>query len=396
MGMLTELKYSKIYIISYCILMFTAAFNSYSEFNSLNPVGKPIFISILWAIGVFLFLAFQTPLIIYNFKNKYKIYLFVLLIFSLLLLALKIKFITFSVFCLCLLIINSEYLDFKSFMKYDLIIRVVSLGSILLMFYFNLFPSAYTPLTLSHGNMIRSTLGFNHPNTLGGYYIYILISLILFIHSRTNISLLNVYQKVSLFLFVFLSGFYVEFILSGSRSGEITLLIIVPFLLLYMIRKWNVPQILIGYISLFVIFFVSILLPYFFSSNNQTMLKLNNILSNRLLLQSSALHEYSIGLKGNSHFVQGKPFYIDNQYLFNLLAVGLIGSIIMFVIIIYSMKYAKEANDFILFFILIAVLVKAMVESTEFDYYALVPFIYSFKYFWGNRNMSEADYSGGN
>lgn len=383
-----SIKYSKMYVFSYCILMVVAALNSYSEFNSLNFIGKPAQISLIWDVGIVIFLVLQSILTIYNCKTKEKLYLFIFLLFTLLFLALKIKIITFSVFCLFLLIINSDLLDFKYFMKYDLIIRIFTLLSIIMMFFLGLFPAAYKPLTLSHGNVIRSTLGFNHPNTLGGYYIYLLIALILFIHSRKNIHLLGSYQKIFMFLFVALSGYYVEFVLSDSRSGEITLIVILPFLLLYMINRFNVPLLITGYMSFITIMVIFIALPYFFSFNNSFMVTLNKLLSNRLLLQNEALHSFSINLWGNSLFVQGKPFYIDNQYVFNLLAVGLIGSLLLLFIVFSSIKNAKRGNDFILFFIIIAVAIRATVESTEFDYYALLPFLYSFKYFWNKDKLN--------
>lgn len=376
---------SRLYIFSYCLLMVISAIYTYSEFNSVNMVAKPEFVSIIWYLGLFTFICIQGFLALQNSLNenfKFKKIMYLLLIFSTLIIILvHVKILTLTMILLFLLILNANFVDYDVFIKYDFMLRIYIFIVLIVVYLCGLFPVAYNAQAVRRGDVVRSSLGFNHPNTFGAYYLYILIALILCVNSRTNISNMRLWKKISLFVFILLSSIYVEVILANSRSAEIALLIIIPLLLVYMIYNFNAPKIWIGFAIVVLTLIIAISLSYYYSASNEIMYKLNVLSSNRLFLQNTALHQYGFGLLGNSMFTQGKPFWIDNQYVFNLLCIGLSGSIVYLWLLFMSFLNAFKGNNYLLYVILIAIVIKSAFESTAVDYYAFLPFIYSFKYF---------------
>lgn len=375
-----------LYIFSYCLLMFIASIYTYSEFNSVNMVSKPHYITIVWYFSLLLFLSIQVFLAFRNISisnNRNKNYFYLFIIFSTLLIVFfHLKIMTLTMILLFLLVCNSNIINFDLFLKYDLITRFISFLVIVLMFFLNMFPVANSTQTIRRGDVIRNSLGFNHPNTLGGYFLIMLFVFLLYVNSKTDISLLSVGKKISLFIFVLLTSVYFEVILANSRSSEIAMIIIIPALCAYMIYKFKVPKQWIGMAILIVTMVIAIFLSYFYDPSNDIISKMNVISSNRLFLQHTALHQYGFGLLGNPLFTQGKPFWIDNQYVFNLLCIGILGSAIYLIFMYVVFKNSFKGNNYLLFVILISIVIKSAFESTATDYYSFLPFIYSFKYFY--------------
>lgn len=301
---------SNIYLLSYCLLMVAALFNSYSVFNSVNGIPRPTFVTTGWHIGLGLFLIMQFFLTLKNCmyeRNKYRDSILLFLIFCVaLMIGFHIKIITSFILLIFILILNSNLLNYDRFVKIDLLLKISSLLLIMLMFFLRLFPAEYSASILKHGDVVRSSLGFNHPNTLGGFYLYLLISLLLYIDSRVNISNLTWVNKVILFAFTSISGIYVEFTLTNSRSSELALVIILLLLLIYMIRDIRVPKPYVGLILLLIVSFIAIGLSFFYNTGSEFMNKLNDLSSNRLLLQHAAIHQYGFGFFGNTSFQQDR------------------------------------------------------------------------------------------
>lgn len=374
---------SKIYIFSYFCLLFFSIFYSYSEFSSLNGVPEPSIVSNGYVFGIGIFVILQLMLLIINLfmeGNRYRECLFLFNVFSIIMLFLfHSKISSVAIILLLTLIVNSNLVDFKQIIKIDFFIKFFSFALILLMFLLNLFPSEYNPDVLKHGDIVRSTLGFNHPNTLAGFYLFFLISLLLYVNSRIDVNHLSRLRKIFLFSFIAISGIYIEFIITDSRSSEIAISIIILLLFVYMVGKINVPKSFIGLIFLLVICFTAIVLSLYYNLGNNFMYQLNVLSSNRLALQHMALQEYGIKIFGNAAFVQGHPLWIDNQYVFDLVKTGIIGSLFYLWLFYELFRSAFKNNDFVLFLIAVAIVVKSMFESTSFECYAFVLFIYSFK-----------------
>jgi hypothetical protein len=377
--------YYSVYMLSYVILMFSSLIGIYSAYdNIVTGSVSTAFASFTWNVGFPLFIFLQIILSVINFTNIRKIVLFfcffLLFIVSIFF---KLRVVTLATLGLFLLVYNSNFLNFYKILKIDLWIRIISIVSLSTMYFIGFFPSEDNVLVL-RGSVLRLSMGFNHPNVFGSYYLYLIISLLLYVNSVIDINYLSVYKKAILFLFVLFSGGYVEFILADSRSSQIALIIIILGLFIYLFYKFNAPS---AFYGLLVACIMLILTYYFVSSYNELnpfMRNLNDLLSNRLYLQHDALKLYGVGFVGNQSFAQGMPFWIDDQYLFNLFAVGVIGSIIYFVFIMDSFINARKGNDFILFVIILSIVIKTAVESNAIDFYAFIPFIYSFKYKMNN------------
>ncbi|GAA6113579.1 hypothetical protein AP1H75_12460 [Apilactobacillus apinorum] len=384
----SSLLKQKIYLFSYTVLMIAAVLYVYSAFNSVNLVSKPFFIQIVWNTSV-LFFIFSQMFLFFFYNSGHKRILSLLLICILLFFAIVFgKSLNLMIICLILLILNSNSVNFTIFIKFDFFIRLISLITLVLMFVFNIIPSVYNVYVL-RGQELRSSFGFNHPNTFGGYYLYLLISLLFYI--SINVDNNKKYKSFNkyIYLFIFLSGFFIEFIYADSRSAQVAFVLILILLIPLSIKHdITPPKPIFGFLFFALIYCISLLFVFLYNPNSDFFYNLNLLTSNRLYLQNQAFNIYGFGIFNTSDFTQGRPIWVDNQYAFNLISMGLIGSAIYIYIYFKSIFNSYRIKSYLIYIVLIAIIVKGCFESTIIDYYAMMPIVASFMI---NNNQLEKE-----
>lgn len=385
-------KLSNIYLLSYIILMISSLLGVYSEYNTNSVLPLPSYIKVIWIVGLLIFFILQFYLLVVNTLeiNNYLFYfvltLFILCFFT----VIGLPVIKLRMFTLIVLVMNCNLVNFHRLIRFDFITRVLSILLMVIMYVFKLFPSyimnSYN-FTRPDGTL-RAAWGFNHPNALGSYYLGIIISAILLINIKKNMFYLSKKMKILLTLVIFISGYYVEFNITDSRSAQIALFIIYVGWIINIIRDIKCIKAFYGMLIIFLVNIFSIALAFKLFITTNLFFKLNSLFSNRLVLQNNAINDYKINIFGNHLFKVGQPYWIDNQYIYNLLALGIIGSLIFIYIFWEAFKYSYVGNDFILYSILVAIVIKAIFESTTFEYCSLLPILYAFKY----RDYSHSPY----
>lgn len=358
--------------------MVSSLFGVYSEFNT-SSIPMPTFVKLIWYLGVAFFLLLQFSLLLINSIkiNKYVTPIAILLYLLCCLTIAGFPVIKLRMFIVILLALNINLIDIRKLIKVDFFSKLIGLLILFSMYVLNFFPSKYVNsynFTRDDGTH-RSTWGFNHPNTLGEFYLYFLISAILILNMRDNLSFK---KNVIYSTLIFISGGYIELFVTDSRSSQVALIIIFIGWIVSVIKKVNCPKPVYGIFSLFFMIILSIVLDFRIMLNIKIFDEINHLFSNRLVLQNQALMKYGVHIFGNKSFKLGQPFWIDNQYIYNLLAIGIIGSLIFVLIFYIAFKNVYQKNSFILYVILISIVVKAMFESTVLEYCALLPIIYSF------------------
>ncbi|WKN29115.1 hypothetical protein MUB42_01455 [Apilactobacillus kunkeei] len=358
--------------------MATSMLYMYSEFNSVDGIPEPGYVKLIWLIGISVFVVSQATLLLLNVNDRQKMSCLIILTGLFALDVIGFKSINFPIICLSFLIMNSESISFKKFIKVDFITRVVCIATVLIMFFCGIFPSQYD-VYVPRGNTIRSSLGFNHPNAFGGYCLYILISFLLFFYSTGRLKNLKKISNLLWVLFMFVAGFFIEFIYADSRSSQVAFILMALLIVPLIINKnINSFKPLLGIFLLLIVTLTSIMVVFFYNQFSTLFVKLNTLTSNRLFLQNEAFRMFGFNLFNVSDFAQGRPLWVDNQYVYDLISTGIIGSLIYTYIYAKSFVNAHKANCYILYIILIALIFKGSFESTLIDYYALLPIICSF------------------
>ncbi|MCK8611892.1 hypothetical protein LNP10_05185 [Apilactobacillus nanyangensis] len=377
-------KLSKLYLISYLFLMFGSLFGVYSEFNSNNVYPLPMYIKMIWVIALGIFFLIQMYVSIGNIifiESRLRYIFFALFLLSALTL-INLPIIKLRTLVLIILILNSNVLQWDKFVRIDLVSRLSGLFILAVMYIFNLFPQKYANannFTRPDGTL-RSAWGFNHPNALGSYYLGIIITLIILINSKFIIKKLSTKFKLISTAFIFLTGAYVEFYVTDSRSAQVALLIIFIGWTIKLFKEISSPKPIWGVVLMIVLNDISLVMGYKILLSTDLFLKINQLFSNRLVLQNQALMQYKINFFGNNMFKVGQPYWVDNEYIYNFIALGIFGALLFSYIFWKALVNTYKGNDFMLYVILISILCKAMFESTTFEYCSLFPIVFAFKY----------------
>lgn len=149
-----DMMKQKLYIFSYVVLMAASMICLYSEFNSVNQIPKPGYVKSIWLIGIGIFILVQASLLLFNANGKLKIICLMFLSSLFLLFMIGWKSINLQIICVSFLLMNSDLIEFKSFIKVDFITRVICLSTVLLMFFSNVFPSQYD-VYVTRGSTIK-------------------------------------------------------------------------------------------------------------------------------------------------------------------------------------------------------------------------------------------------
>ena len=291
------------YFIFYISYFF---FSLYSFFGIIDNFKVPLkyltFISMALII-----IEFLVQLKKYKYKEIIK--LFILLILSLIFVY---KTNNYLILKLVLIIISVKNVDLDAQIKYDIKLRVIFLGIMLIL----LNVGIATDVTALFGEKIRHSMGFTNPNVLG-HHILILCMELLFIYRNSK----KITTNIICILIMGISYYY-----SGSRTA--VLLFILLIFCFFILRKnkdiceKKYIKSIIKYSPIWttvLVFFVF----YLYKSGNQLGIVINNLLSGRLLNIDYFSSNFPITLFGSDLTIISKS--CDTAPIYMLYAFGIVG-----------------------------------------------------------------------
>ena len=203
---------------------------------------------------------------------------------------------------------------------------------------------------------LRYALGMIHPNT---FYIYYFVCISSFIYIQKNMTL---FKRV----IILLLSYYI-YILTDARAGfiMITLLIVIDYILGKVKIELGsmLAGILVNIFSIFTI--VSYLMTIFFDNSKLIFRIIDSILSHRITLMKKFYDIYGINLWGNivkykainNGIVSNQDMVLDNTYMYLLIDMGVIFTIIICLLFskllkkLIKMKLNKELAIIVIYII---------------------------------------------
>ncbi len=273
---------------------------------------------------------------------------------------------TMQIFATFVFILLLREYKFKYILKYFYIMLWIA-------FLFTVFMSViqvYPNIDYDRNGTDRMALGFGTP-TLGQSVLMFLL-LTKFYLDSCKISC----WTVTLF-FVASTVFY---FFTAGRTGYFLTLALIIIIIFYTFLQSNKlfnriakSKATLFFLVLlpFIFLWGTLILTELFESGNDFAVKLNSLLSTRLLLQMNALNERSITIFGqNISWVDDNGIYIgiDNSYLYHLYNYGLIVFLSALVAYSYMLYCAWKDKDLSLIIVFIFILMDAAIEPYMLDF----------------------------
>lgn len=246
-----------------------------------------------------------------------------------------------------LLVCTAISIDFSKFIKYDFKLKLISTIIIVICYYLNLTEVYYS---YREDGKLRSSMGFSHPNTFGGFIFSIVCDLIYLRKEKLN--LLDV-------IIILLSSFVVSYF-SDSRTSQISIILVLIGSLFLKFDKLKILETKIVKLFInnsFIIFsIISFLLAYFFVKDNPLAVHLNESFSGRISYIAQFFDEYNVNLFGReieiigthkSRIIGTKAWILDNSYAMILLRYGLTTFLMMTICLNQFFKYAYKHNKYV-------------------------------------------------
>ena len=255
-----------------------------------------------------------------------------------------------NIMILFFFIFAMKNIDFEKLLKYDIKMKIMLL---LLNIVFISLGLLENIITYRDNGSIRQTLGFASPNSFGGLVMSICFEWVYL--RRKNINGLT-------YLILILTTIGLEF-LCNSRTPEICIILLIVVIFVYK-RKIYLKKVL-PYLPI-VLTIISLFLVYLYGKQNPIALRLDNILTTRLLCAYNFFQLYDINLFGNmftsTGIWLGYVNTLDNAYLYLLLNQGIVLYIFVIFVNIALFKNAIKDNDRILAAILMVYCFYAFME----------------------------------
>lgn len=331
---------SKLFLIAYVVSYTGMLFIASSQLNSL--LNKDTFVTIIYSFTIVVGILINVFLVFYSSKKYHILILFLLtIIFILPITVFNREILSISFYLLFLFVLNSHLVDSKTFIRVDLKMRLILIVLIILMYTLGLFPPITYVLTtpFMRGGSLRYALGFNHANTLAMFSFSILLSFILcFEKMKKRFLVVVCFLALSLFIFKL------------TNSREFISLSFVT-LLLYYFGNVKFLHKLMKYIS-YPSFFIALLSGLCFllaaDINSPFFYWVNEITSNRILIQYEAIIYYPIDWMGyiSTPLLDLYKINIDNMYMGYLVRYGIIGFLLFILFIFSSIKKSLKYGNY--------------------------------------------------
>lgn len=342
--------------------------------NTFN-FSKYINILVLLAIAI---LFFDSILVLIKLRATRKSWLLVVLLISLSFCC-YIKTGDSLLITLCLTSISALHLNFKKIIKRDIIFKI----ALFIFIYLAYSTGNVNKVHFIREGIIRIAYGFNHPNTLGYFLLSTYFEIVYLISQKMDLK-----KFLSIFL---LSGVVFYFTdKAGSRTSiQCLVIFLVLFVIKYFIdklRKLRKKKSKKTNIVLYMLFMFFTLISFYctimYKNNNDLMIRINDLLSDRLYLQSMFVSLYDINLLGNKidYFST-----LDNSYMRVVLNYGIFGWVLFCYIFNLNFKYSnKKENSSYLTIILFVLLIYGVME-----FYIIRPALNIFLVYFATKILDE-------
>ena len=270
-----------------------------------------------------------------------------------------------------MLIIASKDINFKKFIKFDLVIKVIFCFIIII---FSQIGIAENYVILRADGTIRQSLGFSHPNALAAYWLSICCDYIYLAFNKNKI--------IKLFICT-ITTFIIGYI-TDSR----TVIICVSLMIILLLYNNYLNNKIIKKIVIFLpylLFALSLSLAYLYKSSD-LIKNIDRLLSKRIYYTEQYLQKYDINLFGQkietvstvqSRLLNISPQILDNSYIVLLLKFGIILLFCSCLLLSLRLKLSYRERDKLLIIILIIFMIVGLFENwlIKINYN---PFILSF------------------
>lgn len=302
-------------------------------------------------------------------KSKIKVNKFFIIIISLV-----IGFTTYAItkntllLDLFFVIYASSNKKFEEILKGDLVIKFV-ITTIILLAYFS--GKTITRFEVTRDNeYIRNAFGFYHPNTFGMYIMMIYFEIMAL---SKKINLKNILLGMLSIVIIYYT--------SNSRTAYFTIGIFLIFgLIMLSLKLFKKDDVKLYNLKLnkylfLILTFISMAVTYLYGIKSHFVLKLNDLFSGRISLQYINMQKFPVTLFGNNIM-----FYrtLDNGFLKLLLNYGIISVIIYWGIFYLNFRKLMRNKDDVMTIILFALLYFTISESTMLYIYYNIFLLYFF------------------
>ena len=270
-----------------------------------------------------------------------------------------------------MLIIASKDINFKKFIKFDLVIKVIFCFIIII---FSQIGIAENYVILRADGTIRQSLGFSHPNALAAYWLSICCDYIYLAFNKNKIIKLFICTIIT-----FIIGY-----ITDSR----TVIICVSLMIILLLYNNYLNNKIIKKIVIFLpylLFALSLSSAYLYKSSD-LIKNIDRLLSIRIYYTEQYLQKYDINLFGQkietvstvqSRLLNISPQILDNSYIVLLLKFGIILLFCSCLLLSLRLKLSYRERDKLLIIILIIFMIVGLFENwlIKINYN---PFILSF------------------
>ncbi|MPM35539.1 hypothetical protein SDC9_82132 [bioreactor metagenome] len=224
--------------------------------------------------------------------------------------------------------------------------------------------------------LIRSTLGFNHPNSPFRFFLPIVLLLYLLVSEKK-------------FRWIVMPILLLEsiYIYQGTDSRTAFYLLLLLFVIIFLgvdkIFMYKLPLFISKYMF-WLIAGISIIMAIMWGDRNNA---INIVLTDRLYMWRLCF-ENGIKLFGGSNLPQG--IYIDNSSIFLLVQCGLIPFLIVGCLYSKFIKFLMDKRDYKMCVVVLIFLVMSFAENIIFRYSTnfiiILVFKYAFEYEWSKAS----------
>lgn len=361
--------YTKIFNFCYALYLISFIFFANSTINSIfsyaNKINQDILIFVIFLLIILFFLS---P------KNT-KMFLGYIGISV-------ISFLCFyssrniGIVLLTLFVINSQVSNLKNLIKIDFYIRLVLTVILVSLSLLNIIPNYIS----DYDGRFRGAFGFIHPNTTGAMVLILILDYLAI--KYLNKETLSFVNYLIIFVILIILNLFVN-----ARSAETGVAVAIILSLVFKHNPVHLKKLYVISIGLIVILpFLSIFLAQKFDRTNSNFLFINSLLSGRLDYQNQILLFYNkptlfgqtLSIIGEKNVFLGNTYVLDSSYIMSYLGSGIIGSIMLFGLLLYLMFRSIKVNNFILWIWIVALLVWSVAESQLFVIGYSLPFLLIF------------------
>lgn len=258
-----------------------------------------------------------------------------------------------------MLIIASKDLEFKKFIKFDLVIKIIFCCMIII---FSQIGVAGNYIILRADGTIRQSLGFTHPNALAAYWLSIFCDYMYLSLNRN--------KMIKLFSCTIITFIIARITDSRTVIICVSLMIILFFYNNYLNLNNKVAKTFIIFLP-YLLFILSILSAYLYKSSN-FIKNIDHLLSKRIYYTEQYIQRYDMKLFGQeietvstvqSRLLNISPQILDNSYILILLKFGVILLAGGCLLLSLRLKLSYRERDKLLIIILIIFMISGLFEG---------------------------------